>query len=222
MSPARSVRWAGVLATALGLSLLTAAAIWWPVLHHQPYESQPTATGTVPRNLQELVQRGDFGFPDASPEYVKSLLPFDSISLERTPCLGRCPIYQVTFYKDGHATLVTEDWSERRKHHYTSSISILEYARLTQLVDLAKGAARESQYAGAWTDDSGALMRARSRNQTWEVYDYGRVAPVEVWALETLLHSFKENREWTLVSSSPLFDGSRDTAASSGKRADAR
>ena len=151
--------------------------------------------------MQKYVEQGDFSFVDEkSKQSVLQLLPYDSISFERTPCFGQCPVYVVTFYKDGRATLVTENWQDSGKKYYTGKIWIGQYARLTQMVDLAKKSAHKTDYMGQWTDDYTATIRAKSKNQTWTVSDYGRVAPVEVWALEMLLQSFKEQNEWTPVS----------------------
>jgi len=62
------------------------------------------------------------------------------------------------------------------------------------------GAAHQTDYEGQWTDDYKVIIRANSKGKVWEVSDYGRVAPVEVWALETLLHTFKEQNEWAPAS----------------------
>jgi len=47
----------------------------------------------------------EFGFlirgsiPSGGLEAAWAALPFDSITLERTPCFGRCPAYKVTFFR---------------------------------------------------------------------------------------------------------------------------
>ncbi len=39
----------------------------------------------------------------------------------------------------------------------------------------------------------------RSSDGEWSVADYGEVAPIEVWVLVALLHSYRERIEWQPV-----------------------
>ena len=48
-----------------------------------------------------------------------------------------------------------------------------------------------------WTDDYWATITMRGHWDSWQVTDYGEVAPIEVWALERLLHGEYERIEWT-------------------------
>ena len=191
----KNIRWSVVVLLAALLSLAVAAMIWGPMLLHQRQMAVKAAEASRP-TLQTYVEGGNSSYADDKAKDVLPLLPYESISLERTGCLGDCPVYIATFYKDGHATLVTNNWRDKGKRKYTSTIWIGSYVRLTQLVALAKSAARQTEYSGEWTDDSTAIIRVRSNDQTWQVSDYGRVAPVEVWALELLLHDFREQIEW--------------------------
>ncbi|WP_457353770.1 DUF6438 domain-containing protein [Roseateles sp. P5_D6] len=146
--------------------------------------------------LQTYVEGGDFSFIGKDTRTVLEELPYDSISLERTACYGSCPVYVVTFFKDGKAVLEEKDLRDNRRTRYVGEMWIGEYVRLTQMVELARRSAQQTKYAGRWTDDYTAIVRATSKGETWSVSDYGRVAPVEVWALETLLHNFKEQGKW--------------------------
>jgi hypothetical protein len=189
----------GLLSLAL-LSAIIAAVIWGPMIIRQR-AADIEAEATVRPTLQTYVERGHLDFTDEkSKNAALSLLPYESISLERTACFGDCPVYVVTFYKDGHATLVTDNWQDNGKRYYTGKIWMGQYVRLTQMAELAKNATRQAGYWGQWTDDYTAIIRASSKDQSWTVSDYGRVAPVEVWTLETLLHVFKEETEWSPAS----------------------
>jgi hypothetical protein len=64
------------------------------------------------------------------------------------------------------------------------------------MVTLAKGSSTKRNYMAQWTDDSTVIIRAKAKDGTWVVRDYGRVAPVEIWALESQLRAFKERIEW--------------------------
>ncbi|WP_257386499.1 hypothetical protein [Tahibacter caeni] len=43
-----------------------------------------------------------------------------------------------------------------------------------------------------------ATITLSGRAGQWRVSDYGEVAPVEIWALETLLHVQYERLDWIL------------------------
>jgi hypothetical protein len=87
------------------------------------------------------------------------------------------------------------------------------------LVTLAKGTTTKRDYMGKWTDDSTAIIRVQAKNKAWTVTDYGRVAPVEVWALESLLHTFRERIEWTRTSGRPNHSVNRTLTPLRGARA---
>ena len=198
-----SIRWSFILLTALATASISAAAIFGPIVAHQYIQDANTQAASRPHpTLQTYIEDGSsLLFDEESQQGALSLIPYDSISLERTPCFGQCPVYVVTFYKNGHATLSTNNvWGGEGEKYYTGKISLGSYIRLVQMVTLAKNSSPESIYAAQWTDDYTAIIRATSKDQTWTVSDYGRVAPVEVWALETLLHTYREQSEWTPAS----------------------
>ena len=198
----KSFRWSFVTLAALVLSAVAACVIWVPVfLHDRSVAAEEKAAEVVSRpTLQTFVEGGDFSYLGEKAKDVLPLLQYDSISLERTPCFGPCPVYVVTFFKDGRATLETSNWQDGSKKYYEGKIWMGSYVRLTQMVDLARSVAHQSEYMGQWTDDYTAIVRASSGDETWTVSDYGRVAPVEIWALEVLLHSFQESSEWVPTS----------------------
>ena len=203
-SSKKSVRWTIVSLLALVLVAISASVIFGP-LAVRPHGDTPKAKDAVTAGskltLQSFVEEGHFSFSDDNfKQRILPLLPYKSISLERTACFGPCPVYIATFYRDGRATLVTRNWQDKVKKHYTAKIWIGDYIRLTQMVELARKAADKSEYAGQWTDDYTAIISAKSDGQTWSVSDYGRVAPVEVWALESLLDAYKSQIDWTSAS----------------------
>ncbi len=199
----KSIRWPFVLLATLAITAISATAIWGPVVVRQYAQEAKTETEAATHpTLQTYAEEGSsLLFDEELKQNALSLIPYESISLERTPCFGPCPVYVVTFYKDGHATLFTNNiWNDRGKKYYTGKIWLGDYIRLAQMVTLAKNASTKTEYMAQWTDDYTAVIRATSKDQTWVVSDYGRVAPVEVWALETLLHTFREQNEWTPAS----------------------
>lgn len=204
----RNLSWLAVAAISCVLFLALAMLLLIPNYRNPQdllVQKSTTTKASAPIQKSELeteIERGHFGLLGHSDGKALPFFPYESISLERTACLGPCPIYVVTFFNDGHATLVTENYGEKKKS-YTGEGGLLLYARLTQLVDLARPAAKEADYVAQWTDDYTAIIRVKSKNGVWRVSDYGEVAPPEVWALETLLHIYREKVEWKLVSEAP-------------------
>lgn len=92
--------------------------------------------------------------------------------------------------------LTTEHLQPSRALRYSASIDLKEYARLAQVVEIARGAAQQSDYAGQWTDDFSVTITAKTANGSWRVHDYGQVAPAEVWALQELLHGTRNTLQW--------------------------
>jgi hypothetical protein len=187
-----------VAALSAAFALAAALYVFGPLLFQRlqpsplPYPKGPT--------LQSMMESGELKALD-SPKSIAFLLPYDSISLERTPCFGSCPVYLVTFYRDGHATLETNHLFPKDRDTYSGEIGLEDFARLTQLASLAQTAAKQKEYRGQWTDDYTAIIRVTAGNKTWEVSDYGQVAPSEVWALESIAHMLKEQVEWTHATS---------------------
>jgi len=127
---------------------------------------------------------------------VRALIPYESITLERGPCFGSCPVYKVTFNRDGSADLLTDYLLPDKSVHYSGHIYPREFARLAQLIHRAQAVSDRSRYFGKWTDDYFARITVKGKDGSWSVEDYGQVAPPEVWALEEILHSTRMSMEW--------------------------
>lgn len=196
----QSLRWKTVAVLTAGLSLVAGFIVLGPMLTGA---SPSSPQGASAPTLQDYVRSGEIRRLDSTAS-IKDLLPYESISLERTPCYGTCPVYTVTFHRDGQAILSTVNSSDEGVRTYRGKIAPTDFVRLTQLVGLAKAAADESAYAGRWLHDSSAIVRAKSADGTWVVSDYGRVSPPEVWSLALILHVFRENAEWI---EQPVADG---------------
>ena len=186
------MNWSRIARSAAGLAALIALAMMLPLWIHQaqsPNQAVPAHKST----LQERIEAGDLQFP-INPKAED--FPYKSISLERGPCFGNCPVYLVTFYPNGTATRVSDYMLPDRRRGFVGEISLLQYARLCQLVDSARKSAGKARYAATHTDDYTATIVAEGADGTWRVSDYGQVAPVQVWVLEQMLHSYQESTEW--------------------------
>jgi hypothetical protein len=127
---------------------------------------------------------------------VRSTIPYESITIERGPCFGDCPVYEMTLNRDGTALLVTDHLLKDEALRYSAKIDLYDYARLAQMVEIARTAAPRHEYTGQWPDDFGVTITAKSGDNTWQVRDYGQVGPPELWALEELLHGTRARLQW--------------------------
>jgi hypothetical protein len=125
----------------------------------------------------------------------RELLPFDTIEFERTPCFGDCPIYHLTMHADGRAEL--DDHTPGHQGRFLGDIDLATFARLVQLGRRAQRVTDRDEYMGGWTDDYWSIVTLRGRAGVWRVGDNGEVAPVELWALHSLLHVQYERIAWT-------------------------
>lgn len=198
--------WKKILVLSVTVASVSTLALWLSVLtnRHASVAAVP-ATRSLPKavsSLQDHIETGDIRFgQDANILKDTALFPLKSISLERTACLGDCPIYIMTLRRDGHASLVTDDIHDKQIKYYEAEVWPEMFARATQLAQTAMRSAKEQEYAGLWTDDYSAIIRVQSEDGSWCVSDYGQVAPVQVWALEELLHQFRNQIQWKI---SPL------------------
>ena len=189
------VRWSRVATLSGLLVLIVGALILGPALLSKWHSLAQSDTATKP-TLQALIESGELRNLEST-KNILFLLPYDSISMQRVSGFGAGPGYLVTFYRDGRATLVIDEFPGHKRQSFSGQVSAQNYVRLTQLVASARAAAHRSRYAGMWTDDTSNAIRATSNGNTWEVSDYGRVAPPEIWALEKILHEFREQTEWS-------------------------
>lgn len=200
-----------ILSTSIVLFILVACLLSIPIItHHRKLADDRRnekvlaikAVGNM--DLQKYIESRFTSTKPLPNDALNALMPFESISLERTPCFGPCPVYKVTFFRSGAATLEVENWRLNQRKTFTGEISGNDFARLTQLTISAKKAARKSKYEGQWTDDYTAIINAVSSDGLWSVSDYGEVSPVEVWVLANVMHDFKERIDWQVGPIYPL------------------
>ena len=130
------------------------------------------------------------------PAKVRSLIPYESISIERSPCFVSCPIYKMTLYRDGRAMLVDDHLLPEEARRYSAEIDLKDYARLAQFVEIARKGSKKDEYMGRWTDDYFVTITVMDSQGGWSVSDYGQVAPPEVWALQQLLFRQYATLRW--------------------------
>jgi hypothetical protein len=166
------------------------------------------------------VYRPLFGPPGISEQDAKALradLPFDSISLERTPCGGRCPVYKMVLHRDGKAELdATAHLPKLGK--FIGEVDIFTYGRLCYLVENShfdkldpdyrdiRTEIRTKSFNGSresirvstlsWTDAPFCVVAVTSGTTSKKVSSYSELGPIELWAIQEVLDSTKDKIEW--------------------------
>src|SRR5438477_264594 len=98
MSSVQVIRWGRVVALAIGGIALVGVG-FFATLRSERREAA-AASATPADELQELLASNS-----SDQKRIISLLPCESIALERTGCLGKCPIFRMSFEKGGGARL---------------------------------------------------------------------------------------------------------------------
>ena len=149
--------------------------------------------------LQSIVTEGPAPMDEAA---AIAAIPINSISLERTPCYGPCPIYTITFNKAGTAELEGKDYVPH-KGKWHAKIAVRDFVRLSQLVFTAKFFNLENEYSGGWTDNAITIVTVNMGKVNKRVSDYGNVGPAQLWGIAQAIDSISSGLKWKLVQSSP-------------------
>ncbi len=186
-----------MLTTRTPLGLLLLIALSGCVSDHeksrQAYrEAQVIPTSIVPSTYDFLLQ-GGVSYEEM--DDVRRGLPYGRIEFERTPCYGSCPSYAVVLNRDGSATYDGRAFVEREGLH-RGEIDIFEFARLSLLIDRFRLGDMDPEYAANWTCDTTAIIRVHDADRVIAVSDYGRVGPIELWAIQMAIDAVVDRIEW--------------------------
>ena len=132
-------------------------------------------------------------------EPFRASLPYDSISLERTQVAwGPGVVYRVTFHRSGTATLYSSGTrGSPPKGEFKGEVSLHDYAYLCYALDHFRFNALKTDYSATSKDDSAAIVTATAASGEKRVRDYGRVGPVELWAIQQVIDAARGRIDWT-------------------------
>lgn len=129
---------------------------------------------------------------------------FDSITLSRSPCFGKCPVYSVTVHADGRVEYDGDRWvSATGKHRGQTSKEALEKLadalnsrRIPLIVDYRPG--KPACGKPVTTDMPGATITIRKGGTTHTLYYYGGCPNVPDWlpALARQIDSAAGSGRW--------------------------
>jgi hypothetical protein len=123
------------------------------------------------------------------------------MSINKSYCFGKCPVYDMKIYANGHVTLHAIDHLELPNGHYTATISQQSIERIYTLALQIEYFNMEDVYTNPYIQDvpttitsvlhkeKGVLKRIEN---TWE-------APHELKQFEQALHNLLNELEWKAI-----------------------
>lgn len=91
--------------------------------------------------------------PIEIPDYTKKLVDSLYVSIERTPCFGRCPTYKLSVFQSGYATLKVKNWVEGLENGlYSAQVSKEEMDLIREKADAINYYKLPNEFDGPITD----------------------------------------------------------------------
>lgn len=134
-------------------------------------------------------------------EQAKKDLP-DSLEvrLQRTACFGRCPIYTLSFYKDGTAIYKGEKWVEK-EGLYKGRVS---ESNLNNIISKAKEIGfydMDNQYDSEYVTDLPSTITTLKGESGFKVVANRYEGPELLYELEKLIDEVADSIEWEKIES---------------------
>lgn len=128
---------------------------------------------------------------------------FETLSLQKTPCRGFCPVYKLTLKKDGTATLNGERYYFEKMDNpqaagiYHSQISKEKAHLINTLVKNFKETPTEEKYKDARTDMSSYYLNVTfTDGTTKKVNVYGKTEVKAIHNLYKELDQLRNSENW--------------------------
>jgi hypothetical protein len=122
-----------------------------------------------------------------------------SVSLQRGPCFGTCPIYDATLRADGTATWHGERFVERLGRH-EGQINLNDFGRLARFVERAGFFDWDPEYANDNIADlPNYYLTVERDGDTKTVRQYAVDEPPDFWVIATLVDCLAGDIEWTAI-----------------------
>jgi len=180
--------------------------------------NRDTHVVTAAANSQSVSSASVFGPTDLATEWAK--LPFDSISLERSPCNGNCPAYTVRLYRGTPVPGAAETYEDRfgraelsvtrlgevdfakllfppKTGEFKGRVSLWEFARLSALIG-ESGFLQITQDTCITQDGQTVWVTVNGSGVEKRVRDACGIAPVQVWGIQQAIDAVAARINWTV------------------------
>jgi hypothetical protein len=117
------------------------------------------------------------------------------IGLERTGCLGTCPVYTVIIKSDGTFRYHGERYV-KREGDFTGRVANSEFTRLARFIREAGYAELKDEYDDPHTDGPTAYTKVATASGFKVVRNCDNSGPPKLWAIEELIDKLLMNAVW--------------------------
>jgi hypothetical protein len=117
------------------------------------------------------------------------------IRLERTECLGKCPIDEVVLRADGTATYVGTRFVDRLGRH-EGKVARADFEKLASMMESKGFFALKDQYDNTKCDQASLITTATRDGEAKRVRDYAKAGPEELKAIEKEILKVMDGITW--------------------------
>ena len=133
----------------------------------------------------------------AQGEALRQVLPYDSISIERTGGMVMPgDHFKLTLLRSGEATLSTSGTIAGKPGEFVGSVDIFQLGKINQLIDEAGFNNLLRRYASPLTDMQTVTVTVAKGSTTNTVVDYGGAGPVKLWSIQQALMAIAREIAW--------------------------
>ena len=163
-------------------------------------EPSATAAPKLPQVYEPLFNGGrlpgrdEFAWQE-NVERWRAQFPFESITLERSPCYGSCPVYRFSMNRNGHAELEAIKYLPALGK-FAGEVDAGDYGRLCYLLEQLHFMTFAPAYEADWTDDATCTITTTGTDHEKSVREYGSVGPIELWAIQQTIENIRQKTEW--------------------------
>lgn len=118
-----------------------------------------------------------------------------SITLERMVCYGSCPVYRVTFNKNGKAVYEGKDHVERIGR-YVGEIEQSDFDKIAELLDRLGFGNLSSSYSSNDPEKQSVVTSVSYNDGEKKVENKGDAGPMELWTVEKVIDGVVQDIYW--------------------------
>ena len=122
------------------------------------------------------------------------------ISLERTPCLGRCPSYRISIYNTGRVLYEGYTFVER-EGNFETQLDQSELEQLKKVMEQIDIFTLKDKYDSYKTDIPSCILHLNDGEQSKKIYDRDG-APLSLMNFEKLIDKIVLSKEFTKLKKS--------------------
>ena len=120
-----------------------------------------------------------------------------SISIEKTACFGKCPMYKLTVNETGVAELEAKRFTSMDKGTYTAQVSVAVLKELTALVNQAKWDTYDLEYMTGYSDlPSTVVTFSEMDKKDHTVIFESNKGPLNIIQITTVLQELYQSADW--------------------------